>query len=112
MARRSKLTCAFPAVGTRPDTVTCCRSPERDASGHLPKWTMRNKMSLLFLDIPPSESIFICVSPLQSPGHVQFVTVAQIMADETVSILFGKLVEKCLCGESFWFLNEVSDKSP
>lgn len=42
----------------------------------------------------------------------QFSTVEKIMADDNMSTLFGQLVEKCLCGESFWFLTEVSDKPP
>lgn len=81
-----------------------------DASGNIPKWTMRNEMPLLFLDIP---LVFVFASgPFNPAGHAQYATVDQIMADEKMSTLFGQMVEKCLCGESFWFLNEVSDKSP
>lgn len=58
-------------------------------------------------------------SPLRSslnefPSHsftppAQYQDVHKIMSDETMSDLFGQWVEKCLCGESYWFLREVSE---
>lgn len=38
----------------------------------------------------------------------QFKSVDQIMSNETIKCCFGHVVEKFLCGESYWFLNEVS----
>lgn len=38
---------------------------------------------------------------------MQFKSVEQIMSNETIRCCFGQVVEKFLCGESYWFLNEV-----
>lgn len=38
--------------------------------------------------------------------------VGSIMADDSMNAQFGEWVEKCLCGESYWFLTEVRKDSP
>lgn len=38
----------------------------------------------------------------------QFQSVQQIMSNEEMWIAFGETVEKFLCGESYWFLDEAS----
>ena len=42
---------------------------------------------------------------------VQAQTVDQIILHEELWIAFGETVQKYLCGESYWFLNEASDTS-
>lgn len=45
---------------------------------------------------------------LSGAVHIQFQSVEQIMFDDKMRELFSVLVEKSLCGESLWFLQEVS----
>lgn len=40
-------------------------------------------------------------------GH-KFNNVEKIMSNEKLNRQFGEMVQKCLCGESYWFLNDVS----
>lgn len=86
--------------------VACCRLP------NIGQW----KMTKCILAMPRATAFYF--TPLLKahvrlvlappPRHAQFNNVKDMMADDTMNTRFGEWVEKCLCGESFWFLNEVS----